>query len=234
MKDSNAKAPKVRSGDDINPVLGGIIKISAIIVIAALIVLITVVIVKFVQKNKESKPLFDDEIRIEISLEDFKTLNDVDKTYDDVQSKEIKDVLNAAMDSEDGEITIYYFFYYSDFKTQLRKNYKNELDAINKLGKNTAIFIVDLSETVEEGEESFEQYIRSIEKFQELETEIDTVLDAVHIGQKPKKNYSNKKYLTFIISADYYRLDDQQPYKLYNGVNDETKETRVLELLKKI
>src|SRR5690554_3453274 len=117
MQDRNARAPKVRSGDEINPVLGTIVKISVLVVIAALVVLTTLIIIEFSRRNKSDENVFKDKMHIE--EEDFKIITSHDyrqnegKSFDDL-SNDVRDVMEE-VDSDDN---VYFFFYYSDLSKE--------------------------------------------------------------------------------------------------------------------
>lgn len=221
MKDNNAKAPKVRSGDDINPVLGSIIKISAIIVIAALIVLIVIVTVKLIQNKNATKSIFSEE-RIEISKYDYEELVDATVSVEDISNADVKKLLQ----DKDEDVVIYFYFYYSNFKKETAKENKDEVAKLNALDENVAIFIVDLYEPVTEDnqETTILDMLRNDSRLNKEPIEINTVLNATN---KDKKH--NKKYLTFVLALEFDMKNEKAPFTLTNGTTDN--KTNVLVLL---
>lgn len=134
MQDRNAQAPKVRSGDEINPVLGTIIKISALVVIAALVVLTTLIIIEFVKLKKKEENVFKD--RIHITEEDFIIITTGDN-HDDL-SDEVREIMNTV----DEEGNVYFFFYYSDNIKDVETEIK---ELVVSRDKQAPIFLVDLN-----------------------------------------------------------------------------------------
>lgn len=223
MKDNNAKAPKVRSGDNINPVLGSIIKISAIVVIAALIVLITLVVVKLVQNKNEAKPLFGED-RIVLSKAEYLDLTDPETGIDDIKSLEVK----AIMEKYDEDVTIYFYFYYSNLRKETTKDKKEEIERLKVISKDAPIFIVDLyePETEENKGSTITDILRKNEKLSETDIQINTILDATEIVKKK----TVKKYLTFVLSLEFANKNEKDPYTDFRGL-DANGNSAVLELL---
>lgn len=222
MKDNNAKAPKVRSGDNINPVLGSIIKISAIIVIAALIVLITLVIVKLVQNKNDQKSIFD-ENRIVLTKEEYVNITNPETSIEDITSLEVRTIL----EEYDEDVTIYFYFYYSNLRKDTLKNKKEEVELLNKIDKNQPIFIVDLyEEKTEESGATISDILLANKQLSETDIQISTLLNATETVKKKQV----KKYMTFILSLEFGNKNEKDPYGRYSGTNSENK-SEVLELL---
>jgi len=164
MQDRNAKAPKVRSGDEINPVLGTIVKISVLVVIAALVVLTTLIVIEFTKRNKKEENVFKD--KIHITENDFKIITDQEYrqnnglSFDDLEN-EIKEIMDEIEPTKD----IYFFFYYSD----LSKDYdKDVTDLINSRDNKNPLFLIDLNIKEEEDEEgnklpTIVDYLKTVE-----------------------------------------------------------------------
>lgn len=190
MQDRNAKAPKVRSGDQINPVLGTIIKISIILVIVALITLTTLIIIEFVKRNKKTVDVFED--RIHITEEDFYIITN-GEAYDDL-SKEVNDVMinypNPA------EVDIYFFFYYSDLLDAKGKDQmdKELITIVGNRKEDQPLFLINLSEVAEEDENGNKEpliidYIRELEDLKPSAENEDGDRFEIDVLLHSKKNY---------------------------------------------
>lgn len=189
MADINAKAPKKRSGDDINPVLASIIKISALVVIAALVVLTTFIIVEIVNRKKEVKEIFEDKHYITVG--DFSTIVSENSDYVDISDEEIRSIVMDLNDSDE----IYFYFYYSSLEKKLDKDL---IKLINEIELDKPLFIVDLdSDSTEEGAVTFNNTLRNNEHLNERD--IANILDLTQNKEK--------KYQSFLIKFNKEELD---------------------------
>src|SRR5690554_1819640 len=118
MQDRNAKAPKVRSGDEINPVLGTIVKVASLIVVAALVVLITYIVIELLNKEDKNVNPFTD--RIEISVDDFKTIVE-GEDFNNLSSN-VRDIMIESQEDDD----IFFFFYYSNLTNKIDEEIRSE------------------------------------------------------------------------------------------------------------
>lgn len=204
MQDRNAKAPKVRSGDEINPVLGTIVKVASLIVVAALVVLITYIVIELLNKEDKNVNPFTD--RIEISVDDFKTIVE-GEDFNNLSSN-VRDIMIESQEDDN----IFFFFYYS--------NLTNKIDeeialTVNNRDEDAFIFVVDLYLIVDpeaEGEQvnEFKEYMLSNGHLTELE--IATYFNALENGEL--------KYPYFLL------LFNEEELNLFNNpfiivVNDE-------------
>jgi|SRR5690554_138410 len=204
MQDRNAKAPKVRSGDEINPVLGTIVKVASLIVVAALVVLITYIVIELLNKEDKNVNPFTD--RIEISVDDFKTIVE-GEDFNNLSSN-VRDIMIESQEDDN----IFFFFYYS--------NLTNKIDeeialTVNNRDEDAFIFVVDLYLIVDpeaEGEQvnEIKEYMLSNGHLTELE--IATYFNALENGEL--------KYPYFLL------LFNEEELNLFNNpfiivVNDE-------------
>lgn len=222
MKDNNAKAPKVRSGDDINPVVGSIVKIGAIVLISALIVLIVVVTVQLIQNSKAAKDIFSED-RIVVSKTVYEQIVNADVEVEDITDASVRRVLTE----NDEDVVIHFYFYYSNLTKETLKDKKDEITRLNALDKNEPVFIVDLYEVSTEENQGnlITDILRRDERLNEGPIEIGNVLDFPDTNTK-----YNKKYLTFVISMDYNDRREKESFTLVNG-NEVNGSTKVLTLL---
>lgn len=189
MADINAKAPKKRSGDDINPVLASVIKISALVVIAALVVLTTFIIVEIVNRKKEVKEIFEDKHYITVG--DFSTIVTENSDYVDISDEEIRSIVMDLNDSDE----IYFYFYYSSLEKKLEKDL---VKLINEIGIDKPLFIIDLdSDSTEEGAVTFNNTLRKNERLKQRD--IANILDLTVNKEK--------KYQSFLIKFNKEELD---------------------------
>ncbi|HHT55245.1 MAG TPA: hypothetical protein GX012_01645 [Acholeplasma sp.] len=204
MQDRNAKAPKVRSGDEINPVLGTIVKVAALVVIAALIVLITLIIIEVTKKDNDNTIHFEERIRIPI--DDFKII--VEGQNHDELSKSVYDIMVETEEDDD----ILFFFYYSNLIDRIDSEIKK---VVEDRDETAVIFIVDLSYAPqdEEGdyEETIKDYISSNSDLVELE--IFTILNQQEDG--------NKKYPYFLLVFNEEQKNiNENPFEIIVTNND--------------
>lgn len=216
MQDRNAKAPKVRSGDEINPVIGTIVKISILVVIAALVVLTTLIVIEFAKRNKNEKNVFEDKIHIE--EKDFKIITNSKYreenalSYDDL-SENIKEIMIEI----DPDVNINFFFYYSD----LSKEYEKELtELINSKEDKNPLFLIDLNVEIEEDEEGNKQptiidYLKTVEELSPASNnlEFNTIIQR-------KENY---KYFLVVYNEEVAG-EHKNPFKIFTNYNPIEKE----------
>lgn len=155
MVDNNAKAPKVRSGDEINPVVAKIVKITAALVFVALIVVITLVTIELIKRNKKNKTIFED--KVAITLSDYKIITKGDN-YDDIFNDEVRKI---ALSNETG--IFYFYFYYGTLENKINKD---QVNLIKDIADDATIFYVNLeadkvAEDAENPEETFKQYLEN-------------------------------------------------------------------------
>lgn len=230
MRDNNAKAPKVRSGDNINPVLGSIIKISAIVVIAALIVLITLVTIKLIQNKQEPKPIFDDEIRLEISSKEFQEITSPNVNLENLAPR-IKSVIEAHQNEySDQPVMIYFYFYYSADRKELLKDKKDEIKAINALPEGALLFIVDLSEQPGEEETGIVDVLKNDKRLNTGDIEFNTILTA----QDSTKKGLVKRYTTILLPFNFEEVAGGKPFSRPANDRRGDKENTVIEMLNKV
>lgn len=231
MRDNNAKAPKVRSGDNINPVLGSIIKISAIVVIAALIVLITLVTIKLIQNKQKQKPIFDEEIRLEISAREFQEITSPDVNLENLAPR-IKSVIKAHQDEyTDEPVMIYFYFYYSADRKELLKDKKDEVNAVNDLQEGALLFIVDLSEQpAEEEGKSIIDVLKEDSRLNTGDIEFKTILTA----QDNTKKGLVKRYTTILLPFNFEEVSGGKPFSRPANDRRGDKENTVIKMLNKV
>ncbi|MDY0276967.1 MAG: hypothetical protein RBQ97_02665 [Acholeplasma sp.] len=185
MVDKNAKAPNVRSGDDMNPVLAKIIKITALVVIVALVVVITLVVIEFINRNKKDESAFDD--KAVLVLSDFNVIIN-NEGISELTSTDVKDIMKK-VDSDDN---IYFYFYYGSLVDDIEE----ELKSIKTIDLKEPIFFIDLEADLPTEDGSAVDYylavIRSNQKLVDLN--IATVLDA-----KDSSGDNVVKYKSFIV-----------------------------------
>lgn len=175
MQDRNAKAPKVRSGDQINPVLGTIVKVASLVVVAALVVLITFIVIELLKKDDSGGNPFTD--RIEIGVEDFKIIvegNDFNNL-----SENVYEIMSETEESDD----IFFFFYYSSLTDRITEDVALN---VNNRADDAVIFVVNLDvtidpETEEEQVNAVKEYMLSNEHL--IELEIGTNFNALENGE---------------------------------------------------
>lgn len=174
MQDRNAKAPKTRSGDQINPVLGTIIKVSALVVVAALVVLITLIIIEITKKDNNNEIMFKD--RIHITNEDFQII--VEGQDHELLSKKVYDIMTETEETDD----ILFFFYYSNLTDKLNEDIK---ETVGDRDETSVIFVVDLNYSAlddeEEPVETIKDYILTNDHL--IELNIFTTLNIKESGE---------------------------------------------------
>lgn len=174
MQDRNAKAPKTRSGDQINPVLGTIIKVSALVVVAALVVLITLIIIEITKKDNNNEIMFKD--RIHITNEDFQII--VEGQDHELLSKKVYDIMTETEETDD----ILFFFYYSNLTDKLNEDIK---ETVGNRDETSVIFVVDLNYSAlddeEEPVETIKDYILTNDHL--IELNIFTTLNIKESGE---------------------------------------------------
>lgn len=174
MQDRNAKAPKTRSGDQINPVLGTIIKVSALVVVAALVVLITLIIIEITKKDNNNEIMFKD--RIHITNEDFQII--VEGQDHELLSKKVYDIMAETEETDD----ILFFFYYSNLTDKLNEDIK---ETVGDRDETSVIFVVDLNYSAlddeEEPVETIKDYILTNDHL--IELNIFTTLNIKESGE---------------------------------------------------
>jgi len=174
MQDRNAKAPKTRSGDQINPVLGTIIKVSALVVVAALVVLITLIIIEITKKDNNNEIMFKD--RIHITNEDFQII--VEGQDHELLSKKVYDIMAETEETDD----ILFFFYYSNLTDKLNEDIK---ETVGNRDETSVIFVVDLNYSAlddeEEPVETIKDYILTNDHL--IELNIFTTLNIKESGE---------------------------------------------------
>lgn len=183
MKDTNLKAPKVRSGEEINPVLGTIIKISVLVVIAALVVLTTLIILEFVKRKDVYENEFED--KIHINENDFEIITK-GLNHDDL-SDEIKEIMALV----DEDMDVYFFFYYSNLLKDVDEEIK---DLILSRDDENPLFLIDLNINESDLEDDEGNTIKSIidylyeDDYLINDVEIETLLERRTDG-KPHYEY---------------------------------------------
>lgn len=183
MKDTNLKAPKVRSGEEINPVLGTIIKISVLVVIAALVVLTTLIILEFVKRKDVYENEFED--KIHINENDFEIITK-GLNHDDL-SDEIKEIMALV----DEDMDVYFFFYYSNLLKDVDEEIK---DLILSRDDENPLFLIDLNINESDLEDDEGNTIKSIidylyeDDYLINDVEIETLLERTTDG-KPHYEY---------------------------------------------
>ncbi|VEU79567.1 hypothetical protein [Haploplasma axanthum] len=222
MSDNNARAPKVRSGDTINPTLAAIIKISLIAVMVALVVVVTLVIVELVKKNKEKPSIFED--KVSVTLEEFKLI-EAGEYQDDVilANKKVNDILKETTD----ETNIFFYFYYAS----LEKNISKEtLDLISNIEEKSPIFFVNLEAdqvAPKEGETASQTFKDYLSKSADLLKDGNDISATLNRTEKDKKGNDVLVYQTFIITFNLEdKKNDVNPFKLNR------EDTKIIEILK--
>lgn len=198
MNDRNAKAPKVRSGDEISPVLGTIIKVSVLVVIAALVVLITLIIIEITKKDNSNVAIFED--RIHITNDDFQII--VEGREHELLNEKVYDIMVETEEDDD----ILFFFYYSNLVDNLNSELKK---AVENRDETAVIFVVDLnySPTDEEGQplETIKDYISNNDYL--IESNIYTTLNQLDNGKL--------KYPYFLIVFNEEKLNNSNnPFEI--------------------
>lgn len=165
MRDLNAKAPKSRK-NEISPLMGSIIKISALLVVAALVVLITLIIIQSASKEEDKKPLFSD--RIIVNLSDYKILTRQEGTFDDISSDKIDDIIDGlVLDGTHETTNFYFFFYYQSRIDNLDEELKELVDS-DEIAEDATIFIAPIDAT-ESGPSELYSYLYDQDELQALD-----------------------------------------------------------------
>lgn len=203
MVDNNAKAPKSRSGDNINPVLANIIKISAILVTVALIVVVTLIVIETIKNNKKVESVFNE--KNHITLADYKILTGTDTDFNDISNSDIRKIV---IDSEDK--VFYMYFYYSKLENKIDKEH---LVNVSKISEEAPVFFVNLELEIatEEQTETFFDVLRENEYLQDKG-------QSTGIDIRPTLD-DKEKYPSFIVKFQHEQEEETQ-FSLHRSTLD--------------
>lgn len=146
MSTDNKHAPKVRSGDEVHPLVASIVKIGGLIAIAALAVVITFILLEVFKKEKDLPKVYEDNYHL--SYNDFTILTSPDVEDRDFASIKNEDIREVLLNLE--QENYYIYFYYSSSSDKISKE---EVLLLTNMDKDYPLFFVDLDSKVNTGED---------------------------------------------------------------------------------